>query len=107
MKDGIRAKKATILKAIADPTRMKILELLKDGERCVCEMVPLLNEKQPNLSKHLSLLRHTGIVEFRKDGVSSYYRLAHPEVLDIVEIAERIVKKETTKTFRMVKGKRR
>ncbi|GBE01147.1 cadmium resistance transcriptional regulatory protein CadC [bacterium BMS3Bbin06] len=90
----ILQRKSDILKAIAQPTRLKIIELLRDGERCVCEMIPLLNEEQANISKHLSILRQAGVVEFRKEGVSSYYKIKDRRILKIIGIADDMVRKE-------------
>jgi len=100
--EGIFDKKSDILKALAHPTRLKIVELLRDGERCVCEMIPLLKEEQSNLSKHLASLRQAGIVGFRKEGVSIYYRIRHEEVLQIIDIAEEMVKKEMVRTVELL-----
>lgn len=96
-------RKAEILKALGQPTRLKIIELLKKGEMCVCEMLPLLGEEQANVSKHLSILRQAGIVEFRKEGVSSYYRIKNKEVLDILEKTEKMVQKELLQTAKLAK----
>lgn len=56
----ILQRKADILKALGQPTRLKIIELLKDGERCVCEMLPILGEEQANVSTPCSG-RHSGV----------------------------------------------
>jgi ArsR family transcriptional regulator len=90
----ILRRKSEILKAISQPTRLKILELLREGEKCVCKMLPLLGEEQANVSKHLSIMRQAGIVELRKEGVSSYYRIKDKSVLKILDIAEEMVKEE-------------
>ncbi len=102
--EPILAKRADVLKAIAQPTRLKILEMLREGERCVCEMLPILNEEQANISKHLSVLRQAGIVDFRKEGVSSYYKIRHREVLKILDIVDRMVKKEMLEALEIAKG---
>jgi DNA-binding transcriptional ArsR family regulator len=87
-------KKAEILKAIAQPTRLKILELLKDGERCVCEIYPALEQEQPNISKHLNFMKRAGILDSRKDGLRIIYWIKAPEVLDILHRAESILHRE-------------
>lgn len=63
-------------KAISDPTRIRMLKLLEEGELCVCEIMEILDLVQPTASKHLNILRVAGLVESRKDGTWSYYRLA-------------------------------
>ena len=96
-------RKAEILKALGQPTRLRILEILREGERCVCEMLPLLNEEQANVSKHLAILRQAGIVEFRKEGVSSYYKIKNKEVLDILDRAEKMVQNELLLTAKLAR----
>jgi len=87
-------KKAEILKAIAQPTRLKILELLQDGERCVCEIYPDLGQEQPTISKHLTFMKRAGILDSRKEGLRITYWIKAPEVLEILRHAEAILKRE-------------
>ena len=68
-----------IFRALADPIRLRILQLLLSGELCVCELVGVLQCPQPTVSRHLAYLRKTGMVTVRRDRVWSYYQLA-PEV---------------------------
>ena len=63
-------------KAISDPTRMRMLKLLEGGELCVCEIMEVLDLVQPTASKHLNILKMAGLVESRKNGTWTYYRLA-------------------------------
>lgn len=97
-------RKAEILKALGQPTRLKILEILRQGERCVCDMLPLLGEEQANVSKHLSILRQAGIVEFRKEGVSSYYRIKDKAVFEILNKVDKMVKEELLKSAELAKA---
>ena len=71
---------ARTAKALADPQRMRILYLLRPGERCVCQIVAVLALAPSTVSKHLSLLEAAGLVASRKDGRWIYYRL--PERTD-------------------------
>ena len=86
--------RADILKALAQPTRLKIIELLHDGERCVCEIFPAIEEEQSNTSRHLNLMMSSGILSRRKDGLKIYYAIKHPEVLEIVDLATTIMSQE-------------
>jgi ArsR family transcriptional regulator len=86
--DQIRQMKADLLKALGQPTRLKILELLADGERCVCEIFPAIDEEQSNISKHLSFLRSQGIVVAERRGMRVFYRLTNPRILKLLEDAE-------------------
>ena len=78
---------ARILKVLGDPNRLKIIELLRDGERCQCEIIPIIGQSQPTVSRHLNMLEENGILVSRKDGVRVLYRIADPRVLKIVELA--------------------
>jgi ArsR family transcriptional regulator len=82
---------AELLKIIGHPTRLKILQLLKqNGELCVCELLPLLEVSQPNLSQHLSILKLSGLVENKKVGNTIRYRLSDNKLLnEILEIVEK------------------
>jgi ArsR family transcriptional regulator, arsenate/arsenite/antimonite-responsive transcriptional repressor len=77
-----------VFRAVADPTRLRILNLLRGGERCVCELVDTLRVPQPKASRHLAYLRRAGLVNVRKDGLWAYYKLApacnqfHTKLLD-------------------------
>ena len=62
--------------ALSDPTRLAIVELLLDGEMCVCDLMTALEAAQSRLSFHLRVLREAGLVTDRKEGRWSYYRLA-------------------------------
>jgi DNA-binding transcriptional ArsR family regulator len=64
------------LKAAGEPSRLRILKVLEDGELCICHMVELLGVSQPTVSRHLAVLRRAGLVEERKDGRWSWFRVA-------------------------------
>jgi ArsR family transcriptional regulator, arsenate/arsenite/antimonite-responsive transcriptional repressor len=65
-----------MFRAFSDSTRLRILNLLKPGELCVCELVRVLDLPQPKVSRHLAYLRKAGLVSGRKDGLWMYYTLA-------------------------------
>lgn len=96
--------KADVLKALAHPTRLKILEILKDGEKCVCEIMPILNLEQANVSQHLAILRERGIVECRKEGLSIFYRVKDPKVFKIMQLSEEILEKRLTDVAKLLKA---
>jgi len=64
-----------VFRAFADPTRLRILNLLIGGEVCVCDLCSVLNESQPKTSRHLAYLRRAGLVEVRQDGKWKHYRI--------------------------------
>jgi ArsR family transcriptional regulator len=75
-------KNADIIKALGDPTRLKIIYLLEHGELCVCEIMTALDKPQPTVSHHLNLLKNAGILKWRKEGVWIHYKLSNPKLLD-------------------------
>ena len=77
--------KAKLFKALSDPVRLDILEFLRDGEKCVCEIVPHLNLIQPVVSRHLKILKDSGLVLFRKDGNKRLYSISDPCVYQITD----------------------
>jgi len=64
-----------ILKAVSDPNRLKIIDILSCGERCACDILEHFNFTQPTLSHHMKVLIDCGIVDFRKEGTWNYYSL--------------------------------
>lgn len=61
--------------ALSDPTRLRLLSLMKDREICVCYLQEVLNTNQPKISRHLAYLKRAGLVEARRDGKWTHYRL--------------------------------
>ncbi|HLP02143.1 MAG TPA: metalloregulator ArsR/SmtB family transcription factor [Opitutaceae bacterium] len=69
---------AAIFKALGHPARLRIVEELLEGERCVCELVDVSTGGWSTVSRHLSVLKSAGVVEDQKRGLQVYYRLALP-----------------------------
>ncbi|MEI6705167.1 MAG: metalloregulator ArsR/SmtB family transcription factor [Deltaproteobacteria bacterium] len=86
--------RAEILKALGQPTRLKIIDFLRDGERCVCEIFPAISEEQSNTSRHLNMMVSSGILKRRKEGVKIFYAVKHPEIFEIVDLATLIMTQE-------------
>ncbi len=74
---------AEVLKAMADPTRLKILHSLHNGERCVSDILEVVGGSQANVSKHLSVLKRAGLVDCRRSGLNVYYRIIDDGVFTI------------------------
>lgn len=89
---------SNIFKALAHPTRVQIIKLLKAGELCVCEILPNLNSEQSNTSQHLTLLKNHGIVESRKEGSKVIYSIRNHEVIDMLTLAESMILKHMEET---------
>ena len=77
-------KEAQILKALAHPTRLLIVETLLVGQKCVSDIQELLQASQPNVSQHLNILKISGIVDFQQKGNLRCYHLNHPEKIKTI-----------------------
>lgn len=76
--------KSKLFKALADPTRLRILVLLTNREMCVCEVMAALDLTQPTASHHLGILENAGLVKKRKEGKWVFYRLTDPRKFGIL-----------------------
>ena len=81
--DELLLRIADVLKAMADPTRLKILHSLQQGERCVSDILEVVGGSQANVSKHLSVLKRAGLVDCRRSGLNVYYRIVDEGVFTI------------------------
>jgi len=86
---GIRA---VILKALAHPVRVLILEALSKGDKCVCELNDLADIDQSNISRHLSVLKRAGIVSDRRHGMKVFYHLRCPCILNALKCAVEVMR---------------
>lgn len=86
--------KADILTALAHPNRIRILEFLKNGIKCNCEIAPELQLEQSNLSRHLKILVQEGILISWKEGLRVNYKIADKRVFDILNTAGSVARKE-------------
>lgn len=68
-----------LFQALGDRTRVRLLNLMSDGEVCVCFFVEVLSEPQPKISRHLAYLRNAGLVAARRDAKWMHYRITSPE----------------------------
>lgn len=75
-----------LLKALADETRMKIVQCLLDGERCACAIVPAIGKAQPTVSQHLKILEEAGILESQRKGINIWYKIRSDEAIQILNI---------------------
>jgi len=78
---------------LGDETRFRVLLTLKNGERCVCEIIEQLGIEQSLISHHLQALRRCKLVKFRRDGKKKMYRLADPLILKLLSDVDRLSKK--------------
>ena len=81
--DEVLYRISDVLKAMADPTRLKILHNLQNRERCVSDILETVGGSQANVSKHLSVLKRAGLVDCRRQGLNVYYRIIDNGVFTI------------------------
>lgn len=83
--------KAELFKALAHPGRVLILEILRDGERSVAELVPLAGLEPSHLSQQLGVLRRARVVTARRSGSSVTYAIANEEIIELLAVARRFL----------------
>ena len=86
--------RARIIKAMAHPTRLFMVDQLAKGEKCVCELTQMVGADTSTVSKHLSLLKNAGIVQDEKRGLMVFYKLRTPCVLKLFSCIEGVMKKK-------------
>jgi DNA-binding transcriptional ArsR family regulator len=79
-----------LLKALTHPVRLAILDILRDGEQCVCHIEAYLGARQAYISQQLAVLREAGLLQIRRDGWNIYYQVIKPDVYDILDLAAKI-----------------
>lgn len=83
--------RAKIIKALAHPTRLFIVDQIAEEEKCVCELTAMIGADMSTVSKHLSVLREAGIVTVEKRGLQVYYRLRVPCILNMFGCIEGVL----------------
>jgi len=94
--------KANILSALAHPNRIRILEFLKNGFKCNCEIAPALELEQSNLSRHLKILVQEGLLISWKDGLRVNYTIADEKIFDILKVAGNVVRKDAKERIKIL-----
>ncbi len=84
--------RAAVIKAMAHPTRLFIVDELSHGERCVCELTEMIGADMSTVSRHLAVLKGAGIVEDEKRGAQVFYTLRMPCILDFFECVESVIR---------------
>jgi len=103
VRDLITKKNVEFLKALADETRLKILQFLGDKEMCQCDIIPAMDKSQSTISQHLQILTNAGVLESRKDGQRSLYKLKDERIRKIVELVSSISKDSLLEISKLAK----
>ncbi len=96
--------KAEVLKALAQPMRLKILECLRGGERCICEIIPAVGGEQSNISRHISLMQRSRLVTTRKDGAKVMVKVTDPKIFAILDQVGVILKNQMSMQTRLMRA---
>lgn len=99
--------RARIIKALAHPTRLAIVDELKSGPRCVCEIHAVTGADRTTVSKHLSVLKNSGIVQDEKRGLQVFYNLRCPCVSDFFACAEKVLRTTAKEQMRTLNAGRK
>jgi len=90
--------KAEILQAIAHPIRLAVVDFLKDGEQCVCDIARHVGAGRSNVSRHLAVMLRAGVLECRKDGLRVMYSLKTPCVLNFLSCVSGVLREQMEST---------
>ena len=90
--------KAELFKALGHPARIRVLEVLADGEHSVGELQPVVGIELSHLSQQLAVLRRAGLVTFRKEGSSVIYAIRDPMTVDLLQVAKKLLVNSLTET---------
>jgi DNA-binding transcriptional ArsR family regulator len=82
---------AKLFKALNHPVRLEILEILREGEQCVCHMEAILRLRQAYISQQLMILRESGLIQDRREGLNIFYRVVESKIFDILDAMQSIV----------------
>ena len=85
---------AKVAKAIADPKRLRIVDMLSCGELCACEILEAFHITQPTLSHDMRVLIEAGIVKDRREGKNTYYSLDYEKLDEFIQIIQRVITKK-------------
>jgi DNA-binding transcriptional ArsR family regulator len=97
-------KQAEIAKAIAHPLRIAIVDFLRDGEQCVCDIAESIGSERSNVSRHLSVMVNAGVLEYRKDGLKVIYRLKCPCILDFFSCMAGVLRQQVKDSEKLLRA---
>ena len=95
---------AEICKTLTNPKRIEILNALKNEEKTVTELVAALGVSKANVSQHLAVMRHKGILATRRVGVNIYYRVANPKVIDACTLMKEVLFEQHSSRKKIMAG---
>jgi len=87
-------KQAEIAKAVAHPLRIAIIDFLKGGEQCVCDIAEHIGSERSNVSRHLAVMVNAGVLEYQKEGLKVIYKLKTSCILDFFSCVTRVLRQQ-------------
>ncbi len=96
-------RQAQIAGAVAHPLRIAILDFLKDGDQCVCDIADYIGSERSNVSKHLTIMVNSGLLEYRKEGLKVVYSLKCKCIMDFFTCAVKVLKHQAKETQSLLK----
>jgi DNA-binding transcriptional ArsR family regulator len=96
-------KQAEIAQAIGHPLRLAIIDFLKDGEQCVCDIAKHIGAERSNVSRHLSVMVAAGVLEHRKQGLKVIYWLKCPCILEFFSCIDRVLRQQAKENQKLLK----
>ena len=97
-------KHAEIAKAIAHPLRIAIIDFLKDGEQCVCDIAEYVGSERSNVSRHLSVMLNSGLLDYRKEGLKVIYRLKCTCIVHFFECVTGVLREQAEENQKLLKA---
>ena len=98
------ARQAEILRSVAHPLRVEILDFLRGGEQCVCDIAVAAGAERSNVSRHLSLMVSAGVLESRKDGLKVLYKIKTPCILECLGCITNVVRTQAEENQRLLEA---
>ena len=92
--DPLYRMKAEVARALAHPIRLAVLDVLDEGERCVCEIAEQVGSERSNASRHLSVMVKAGVLSSRKDGLQVFYAIRCPCILQFFSCVEQVLRQQ-------------
>ncbi len=83
--------KAEFFKTLGHPARIRILEVLREGEQAVSELIPAIEIEKSHLSQQLGVMRRANLIQARKEGSSVFYSVTNPAIFELLEVAKKIL----------------
>jgi ArsR family transcriptional regulator len=94
--------KADVIAAAGHPIRLAVIDFLKDGEQCVCDIAEYVGAKRSNVSRHLGVLLKAGVVSQRKDGLKMMYTLRTPCLLNLMKCVEGVLRENAKEASKVL-----